>query len=196
MARRDVALGAGLTLLALVYLIAASQIPSGIVTTTEVGPRTFPYMVGGALLVVSVGFLLAQAVRGLRRRSVPASSEQESMEQEGGQREDSDRSEEGEAGTVSSSGTGRDSGRDWSRYSHVAMFAAIAIYVFLLSFVGFLLSTAIYIAVGTLIVSGSGSYRGARLLVPAAYGVAGSVALYLLFDRALSVTLPQGIVGL
>lgn len=198
MVGRNFVLGAVLSLLALGYLIATIQIPTGVATSTEVGPRTFPYLVGGALLVVSAGFLLAQALRGRSARvsSGEATSAQK-VDQEGNEQpEEATASEQVSTGTDTNAGSGEVSQRDWSRYTHVVMFAAVAVYVLLLSFVGFLIPTAIYIAAGTLIVSTPGSYRGARLAVPAAYGVAGSVALYLLFDGALSVTLPRGILGI
>lgn len=194
-------LGVVLALLAVGYVTATIQIPTGVAASTEVGPRTFPYLVGGALLMVSVGFLFAQALR-LRGRSSTVSSgqassgqkaEQEAGEQPGGEGQSAPEppehgSSEMEFSTIS--------GRDWSSYSHVTMFAAVAIYVVLMNFVGFLIPTAIYIAIGTLIVSDTGSYRGTRLWVPAVYGLAGSVVLYLLFDGALNVALPQGILGL
>lgn len=192
MSRKDAALSILIAALAAAYLFGAARISTGAGTAEVVGPRTFPYLIGGSLLVVSLGWTLARLLR-RREISPPASSPPSSS----GASNAEPHTTPPTAGPTRRSGTRGEASRSGAaravaRYRHLVMLGTTAMYLVLLGVVGFSISTAAYVAAGVLVVGGHGRYTGARLALPVIFGVAASAGLYLLFDGALNVALPQG----
>lgn len=191
MARTDAVAGVVLAIIAIVYLISAMQIESA-GTEGEVGPNTFPLLIGGAMLVVSLGLTLTQVVR--LRKGTSSESTEPYDEQSVSAAPSEEFSSEG--ATSGSEADGDPAGSEGLRYSPVLLLAATVLYLILLSFLGFVIPTAAYLAAGLVIVGGLERYRGRRLVVPAGFGIVGAVTLYVGFDLVLNVPLPQSVVGL
>jgi putative tricarboxylic transport membrane protein len=75
----------------------------------------------------------------------------------------------------------------------VAMAGLTVAYLVVLGPLGFLLSTAPYLAAAIVVVDAREHYRGRRIVIPLLAGVLMSAALHLVFDAALGVSLPSGV---
>lgn len=162
--RLDIIPGLGIALIALIYLL---MVP-GIQTFTGMGstPLTnhfVPYLWGGALLVLG----LYVAIRGFRKRAAFVKA--------GGRIEKFDfKTALNEKAEV------------------IASFVALTVYVALMSAVGFVPMTIVYLFFQILILTPKHEWK--KAYIPALIiGVICSVVLYYVFRYHLNVLLPQGI---
>ncbi len=76
----------------------------------------------------------------------------------------------------------------------VALAGLTVAYLLVLEPLGFLIATVLYVAGAMVVVDAGEHYRGHRLVIPLVTGVLISVTLHALFDGALGVPLPSGLV--
>jgi putative tricarboxylic transport membrane protein len=74
--------------------------------------------------------------------------------------------------------------------------AATVVYLELMIPLGFIVSTALFIALQVAMVGGWRRYGGRRALIPVVFACLASVAIYVLFADSLGVLLPRGIFSL
>ncbi|GAA0036805.1 MULTISPECIES: tripartite tricarboxylate transporter TctB family protein [Brevibacterium] len=164
--RRDLVTGIVIAVIGAVYFVATFSIRE---TTDIVTPRTFPAIVGVALIVLGL-FLAGQSV--WKARTQPGGA---------GGRTDA---EGGEASAVIIEAPPEPPGR-----RVVLQFALFFAYLAIVIPVGFLLSTAAFLMALTSIYS---PQKWIRNLI---YSVLFSVILYFAFVYGLAVYLPVGILG-
>jgi putative tricarboxylic transport membrane protein len=166
---RDTWIGVVTILLAAGYLtqIGSIHVRAG-ADAAGVGPRTYPTLVGVALLATGVA-LVVTSVAAARRA------------------------------TVEPAVTQGDQPVEASPWQHrrflqgVALAGLTVAYLLVLDPLGFLIATVPYVAGAMVIVDAGEHYRGRRLLIPVVAGVLISIALHALFDGALGVPLPSGL---
>lgn len=163
MGRRDLVTGLVVGALGVGYVAMSARLPASGATRTELGPRVYPLVIGGMLLL-AVAVLLVTA---------------------GARREGAGDDDGGHAG-------GARTPARWGRMA--AVFVATCGYLWLLGILGFVIATTLFLAVCMYLVDGRRRYRGVRaLVVPGGYGLATSLATYLVFDQLLGVLLPPGL---
>lgn len=165
--RGDVITGAVITIVGLVYYIATFSIQE---TSDIVTPRTFPAIVGVALIVLGL-FLAGQALYKGRKAA------------EAGDASDDSTSD------GSSSGVVLDAPEDPPSKKVVIQFALFFVYLAILIPVGFLLSTAAFLMALTSI------YAPAKWIRNLIFSVLFAVIIYVAFVYGLAVYLPVGILG-
>ncbi|MDN6379635.1 MAG: tripartite tricarboxylate transporter TctB family protein [Brevibacterium aurantiacum] len=182
--RGDVITGIAVTLVGAVYYIATFWIQE---TKNIVTPRTFPAIVGIALIVLGL-FLIGQAVYRSRKLAevVPAGAASASGGA-GGEVADSGATDDGvedePAGVV------LDAPEEPKSKQVVLQFALFFVYLGILIPVGFLLSTAAFLMTMTSI------YAPNRWIRNLIFSVLFSVIIYVAFVFGLAVYLPVGILG-
>ena len=164
--RKDIISGAVIGVFSVIYLALISDI--SIFTGPGAAPlsaRFIPAMWGTILLILSLMLLF----RGLRNRKA-AHRQAESVERGGFALKEL-----------------------WTKNTEVILtFAVLAVYIYLLKPVGFLIMSALYIFAEALILS----KKGKRRIVPAlVLAVAAAVLIDFVFVRLLYVMLPKGILG-
>lgn len=164
-AKRDLATSVVLAVITVVYLVQAVHLPSSGATRTDIGPAAYPLLIGVFLGAVTA-VLATRAIVALFRAG------------------------RARAGSVGASGPRL----PIQLRALVAMVVVTAVYVWLLAPIGFLIATAVYLAVQLLIVGGVRRYRPRRFVVIAVvFGCVGSVAIYVVFAGLLGVLLPPGV---
>lgn len=166
--RGDVITGIAVTLIGVVYYIATFWIQE---TNNIVTPRTFPAIVGIALIVLGL-FLVGQGL--YRARTLAEAAPNDGVGPEGG---------------ATSSEVVIDSPEDPPSKKVVAQFALFFVYLAILIPVGFLLSTAAFLMTMTSIYA---PHRWVRNLI---FSVLFSLVVYIAFVYGLAVYLPVGILG-
>lgn len=197
--RGDVITGAVITIVGLVYYIATFSIQE---TSDIVTPRTFPAIVGVALIVLGL-FLAGQALykgrkaaeAGDRNAAVVAgrgagveAAGTVTGDRNGATASAGDASDESSSGG-SSSGVVLDAPEDPPSKKVVLQFALFFVYLAILIPVGFLLSTAAFLMTLTSI------YAPAKWIRNLIFSVLFAVIIYVAFVYGLAVYLPVGILG-
>lgn len=188
--RGDVITGIAVTLIGVVYYIATFWIQE---TKNIVTPRTFPAIVGIALIVLGL-FLAGQALYRSRKLAEVVSSGTTSA---GNASTDSESAVGASGSEVSgSAGAGAepagvvlDVAEEPKSKQVVLQFALFFIYLGILIPVGFLLSTAAFLMTMTSI------YAPNRWLRNLIFSVLFAVIIYVAFVYGLAVYLPVGILG-
>ena len=154
-----------IAVVALIVLVLAFQVqePS---TFMPVGPRLFPVIMGGAMLLSAVLLFV------LPPRQPPAITTEQAV------------AEHTDAAVVEGVGEAEEEEQlEWPRV--LGLMALTLVYVLLFSVLGFILSTAPFIV-------GAARILGSRHIVrDAIVGVGVAVGIYLLFTRLLHVGLPS-----
>lgn len=201
--RSDVITGIAVTLIGAVYYIATFWIQE---TKNIVTPRTFPAIVGVALIVLGL-FLAAQALyrsrklaeAGARTGSACGGAGEGTAAdgagaQDGGATSARGDDDGGEASTAvasegASSGVVLEASPDPPSKKVVLQFALFFVYLAILIPVGFLLSTAAFLMTMTSIYA---PHRWIRNLI---FSVLFALVIYIAFVYGLAVYLPVGILG-
>lgn len=174
----DVITGIAVTVVGLVYYIATFWIQE---TKNIVTPRTFPAIVGVALILLGV-FIVVQAVyRGKKTAEAGL-----------GDGDTAPANVDGHGATASasvSSGVVLDAPEDPPSKKVVLQFALFFVYLAILIPVGFLLSTAAFLMMMTSI------YARDRWIRNLIFSVLFAVIIYVAFVYGLAVYLPVGILG-
>lgn len=168
--RGDVITGIAVTVVGIVYYIATFWIQE---TRNIVTPRTFPAIVGIALIVLGI-FLVCQALYRSRRLAEVAP--------DGG-------ASAGEVSGDERTGAVIDAPQDPQSKEVVLQFALFFVYLAILIPVGFLLSTAAFLMTMTSI------YAPQRWVRNLLFSVLFAVIIYIAFVYGLAVYLPVGILG-
>lgn len=169
---RDLVLVATMAVIAVVYLVESLALPDSSPNQADIGPRAYPLLIV-ALLIVATAVLAVQTVLRSNRRV-----------------------------GMGSDSVGRPPAvaRFSLRHSPLTRLLLVLLvtlaYLQLIIWVGFLVATAIYLAIESVVIGGPQRYRGRRAVEPLIYGVLGALAIYLLFEQALGVFLPHGMLGL
>lgn len=171
--KSDLILSGILAIVCVVYLTQAIALPQNSPNQADVGPRTYPLLLG-ALLVLSTLLVAVPALTRLLRHSDGTDSAAQHQDQPA----------DAAPKTLK------------RRYlvSMIAVAVITAIYLQVLTPLGFLLATAIYLAILAPIVGGR-VRPGRHWITSAVFGCLTSVAIYLLFDTLLGVILPPGLVA-
>ncbi|WP_350270170.1 tripartite tricarboxylate transporter TctB family protein [Brevibacterium sp. CBA3109] len=181
--RGDVITGIAVTLVGAVYYIATFWIQE---TKNIVTPRTFPAIVGIALIVLGL-FLIGQAVYRSRKLAevVPAGAASAGGGASG------EASDDVVGGVVGDEPAGvvLEAPEEPKSKQVVAQFALFFVYLAILIPVGFLLSTAAFLMTMTSIYA---PHRWVRNLI---FSVLFSLVVYIAFVYGLAVYLPVGILG-
>ena len=167
--RGDVITGGAVTLIGVVYYIATFWIQE---TKDIVTPRTFPAIVGIALIVLGL-FLAGQALYRGRKLAEAGPGDEGSAG----------------AGHAGSDGVVLDAPEDPPSKKVVIQFALFFVYLAILIPVGFLVSTAAFLMAMTSI------YAPHRWLRNIIFSVVFAVVIYVAFVYGLAVYLPVGILG-
>lgn len=175
--RGDVITGAVITIVGLVYYIATFSIQE---TSDIVTPRTFPAIVGVALIVLGL-FLAGQAL--YKGRKAAEAGDRDGAAASAGDASDDSSSEAAAAGVV------LDAPEDPPSKKVVLQFALFFVYLAILIPVGFLLSTAAFLMALTSI------YAPAKWIRNLIFSVLFAVIIYVAFVYGLAVYLPVGILG-
>lgn len=148
----------------LVLLWLSLQLPGGAEVTTLIGPRTWPLGIILAMLALVALMLVLLALRG------PAQFIE---------REDEDAAA---ADMVDGAVTRDDSGG--FAYRHIAVLAATIAYTVAMAYTGYLLATAVFAAIATVLL---GERKPLRILLTTGTAVA---LVAVVFDRLLNIPLP------
>jgi putative tricarboxylic transport membrane protein len=166
-AGRDVWIGLVTVVLAAGYLDQVSKIRVGSNNAADVGPRAYPTLLGGVVLITGIALVVISLLA--KRATSNATSE-------------------------TSNDTRTPSRQLSGRYVQATALAVITIaYLVVLEPLGFVIATAPYIAAAIIVVDGEHHYRGVRLLIPVMTGVLMSLVLHAMFDAGLEVPLPPGL---
>ncbi|MGO2859969.1 MAG: tripartite tricarboxylate transporter TctB family protein [Brevibacterium sp.] len=200
--RGDVITGAVITIVGLVYYIATFSIQE---TSDIVTPRTFPAIVGVALIVLGL-FLAGQALYKGRKAAEAGDRDTASVADRGaggagveaagtvtGDRNGATTSAGDASDDSASAGTAAgvvlDAPEDPPSKKVVLQFALFFVYLAILIPVGFLLSTAAFLMALTSI------YAPAKWIRNLIFSVLFAVIIYVAFVYGLAVYLPVGILG-
>lgn len=182
----DAITGTAVTLVGAIYYIATFWIQE---TKNIVTPRTFPAIVGVALIVLGV-FLVAQALyRGRKLAEATPRSAAPSAEGSGAAVSSADTRDGGATSADEASGVVLEAPEDPPSKKVVLQFALFFVYLAILIPVGFLLATAAFLMTMTSIYA---PHRWVRNLI---FSVLFAVAVYVAFVYGLAVYLPVGILG-
>jgi hypothetical protein len=178
-AGRDIWIGLVTIALATGYLTQVGSIHVGTNDPAGVGARSYPTVLGWVLLATGAGLVVTSLAAARACSDAPPAepSQAESAEPKG-------------LGVQPHTLWGPPSTRGVQAAALVGLTVA---YLMVLEALGFLLATAPYVACAMFIIDAREHYRGRRLVIPLAAGVVVSVALHLLFDAALGVPLPPGL---
>ena len=185
--RGDVITGIAVTLIGAVYYIATFWIQE---TKNIVTPRTFPAIVGVALIVLGL-FLAGQALyRGRKLAEAgPQLPVKAGSEGSGTAASVSGDDDGGPASAAGGSGVVLESPEDPPSKKVVLQFALFFVYLAILIPVGFLLSTVAFLMTMTSIYS---PHRWVRNLI---FSILFATVIYVAFVYGLAVYLPVGILG-
>ena len=178
--RGDVITGLAVTLIGVVYYIATFWIQE---TNNIVTPRTFPAIVGIALIVLGV-FLVGQALYRGRKLAEAAPSAADSATGRAVGSGGEDGSASGGASAV-----GLEAPEDPPSKKVVLQFVLFFVYLAILIPIGFLLSTTAFLMTMTSIYA---PHRWIRNLI---FSVLFALVVYVAFVYGLAVYLPVGILG-
>jgi putative tricarboxylic transport membrane protein len=169
-ARVDLVLSGVLAVIAVVYAVQVFDLPTTSPNQADIGPRAYPLLI----LVLLVLATAAVALKALRDFVVSA-------------REDDT----------------NDTKSPIDRRAMLFRLGAVAlnvvttvVYLELMIPLGFIVATAVFVAVQVAMIGGWRRYRGRRMWVPIVFASLTSVAIYLLFADSLGVLLPRGIFSL
>lgn len=166
-ARADLILSAVLCLLAVVYAVEAFGLPQTSPNQADIGPRAYPLLIL-ALLILATVVLAAKALWRIVIGSRPAT-------------------------TV----TATDRRGTLNQLIGLGLNVVVTVvYLELLIPLGFILATAIFVAVEVAMIGGWHRYGGRRALIPIAFGCLYGIVIYVLFADLLGVLLPRGIFSL
>ncbi|HEU5037751.1 MAG TPA: tripartite tricarboxylate transporter TctB family protein [Nocardioides sp.] len=168
-ARDDLVLGGVLAAITVVYGVQTLALPEDSPNQADIGPRAYPLLI---LLLLALGTLLLVAQALVRWRATSVADRTSADAGEG----------------VSTQSTRR-------RYVVLRLAAVVVVtlaYLQMMELLGFLVATAIYLAVETVLIGGVDRYRGRRAWVPVVFGCVAALAIYLVFGRSLGVLLPHG----
>ena len=169
-ARADLVLSGVLGLIAVVYAIQAFDLPQTSPNQADIGPRAYPLLILGLLVLVTV-FLALKALRALvvgPRPDAPPDSE---------------------------SHTDRRAGLLRAGFLALLVVSTV-IYLELMIPLGFIVASTLFIVAQVAIIAGWRRYGGRRVVIPIAFALLSSVVIYLLFADSLGVLLPRGIFSL
>lgn len=168
-AARDLITAAVLAAITAVYAVKAVNLPSSGATRTDLGPQVYPLIVGLFLALTTVILGVQGVIAWLRASRVqPAAPAPEP--DEGG------------------------AGRDVRWWALAGEFVVTVAYLWVLELLGFVVATAIYLALQLFLVGGLRRYHGVRLaVVPVVFGIAAAIVIYILFAGFLGVLLPPGL---
>jgi putative tricarboxylic transport membrane protein len=165
---RDTWIGLVTIAVAALYLAQIDSIHVRAADAAGVGPRSYPTVLGWALLATGVA-LLVTSVAAARRTSVEPPAAQDVPPSDS------------------------PSVRQRRLLQCVALAGLTVAYLVALEPLGFVISTVPYIAGAMIVVDAGAHYRGLRLAVPVVTGVVFSLILHAMFDGALGVPLPAGL---
>ena len=169
-ARADLVLSGILGLIAVGYGVQALDLPQTSPNQADIGPRAYPLLILVLLVLVTV-LLALKALRDFI----------------GGERPDSDSDADSQS----------DRRVVLVRLGGLALVAAATVvYLELMIPLGFIVSTALFVASQVVLFAGWRRYSGRRVLIPIVFACLASVAIYLLFADSLGVLLPRGIFSL
>jgi putative tricarboxylic transport membrane protein len=166
-ARADLVLSGVLALIAVVYAIQTFDLPETSPNQSDIGPRAYPLLIL-VLLVLVAALLALKALRGFVGSVRPDSSP--------GTEAVTDR----RAMLLRLGGL-------------TLVVAATVVYLELMIPLGFIVSTAVFVAIQVGMIGGWRRYGGRRMLIPIVFACLASVAIYVLFADSLGVLLPRGI---
>ena len=166
---RDTWIGLVTIILATGYLtqIGSIHVRAG-ADMAGVGPRTYPTLLGWALLATGVALVVTSIAAARKATAEPAAAQGDQPIQTA----------------------------PWQNrrvLQGVALAGLTVAYLLVLEPLGFLIATVPYVAGAMVVVDAGEHYRGHRLVVPLVTGVLISIALHAMFDGALGVPLPSGI---
>jgi putative tricarboxylic transport membrane protein len=169
-ARADLVLSGVLALIAVVYSVQAFDLPQTSPNQADIGPRAYPLLI----LVVLVLATVVVALKALRDIVITA--------REG-------------RGAEAEPVTGRRA--MLMRLGGLTLIVATTlVYLELMIPLGFIVATALFVALQVAMVGGWRRYGGRRVWIPIVFACLTSVAIYVLFADALGVLLPRGILSL
>jgi putative tricarboxylic transport membrane protein len=169
-ARADLVLSGVLAVIAVVYAVQAFDLPETSPNQADIGPRAYPLLILVLLVIATV----AVALKALRDFVI-------------GGREDNT--------AVTKAPTDRRA--MLFRLASVALIVVITVvYLELMIPLGFIVSTAVFVAVQVAMIGGWRRYGGRRMWIPIVFACLASIAIYLLFADSLGVLLPRGIFSL
>jgi putative tricarboxylic transport membrane protein len=169
-ARADLVLSGVLAVITVVYAIEALGLPETSPNQADIGPRAYPLLIV-VLLVLTTALLVLKSLRNFRGSARPeVAAETESR-----------------------------ADRHAMLFELVGLTLVVAstvVYLELMIPLGFIVSTALFLALQVAMIGGWRRYAGRRMLIPIVFGCLTSVAVYVLFADSLGVLLPQGIFSL
>ncbi len=169
-ARTDLVLSGVLALIAVVYAVQVFDLPTTSPNQADIGPRAYPLLIL-VLLVLATAVVVLKAVRDF---VVSA--------------------RHGDNFDTKSPTDGRTM---LSRLGGVALIVVTSVvYLELMIPLGFIVSTAVFVAVQVAMIGGWRRYGGRRMWVPLVFACLTSIAIYVLFADTLGVLLPRGIFSL
>ena len=169
-ARADLVLGGVLGLIALVYAVQAFDLPETSPNQADIGPRAYPLLIL-VLLVLVTALLVLKALRDLVVSPGPAGTSDTEPHTE-------------RRGLLLQLG-----------FLAVVVVSTV-VYLELMIPLGFIVSTALFLALQVPMIGGWRRYTGRRSLIPIVFACLASVAIYVLFANSLGVLLPRGIFSL
>jgi putative tricarboxylic transport membrane protein len=169
-ARADLMLSAVLAVIAVVYAIESFDLPETSPNQADIGPRAYPLLIL-VLMVLTTALLMLKSLRSFSSSARPeVGSEPESR-----------------------------ADRHTMLFQLVSMALVVVssvVYLELMIPLGFIVATALFLAVQVAIIGGWRRYGGRRMFIPIVFACLTSVAIYMLFADSLGVPLPQGIFSL
>jgi putative tricarboxylic transport membrane protein len=169
-ARADLVLSGVLALIAGVYAVQAFDLPETSPNQADIGPRAYPLLI----LVLLVLATAVVALKALRDFIIDAR-----------EHDTADRKSLTDRRAM------------LLRLGGVALIVVTTvIYLELMIPLGFIVSTAVFVAVQVAMIGGWRRYGGRRMWIPIVFACLASVAIYLLFADSLGVLLPRGIFSL
>jgi putative tricarboxylic transport membrane protein len=169
-ARADLVLGAVLAVIAVVYAIETLDLPTTSPNQADIGPRAYPLLIL-VLLVLTTVLLVLKSLRYFIGSARP------------------------EVGSGTESRTDRRAVL-FQLVGLTLVVASTVVYLELMIPLGFIISTALFLALQVAMIGGWRRYGGRRMLIPVVFACVTSVVIYVLFADSLGVLLPQGIFSL
>jgi putative tricarboxylic transport membrane protein len=169
-ARADLVLSAVLALIAVVYGVQAFDLPQTSPNQADIGPRAYPLLIL-VLLVLVTALLALKALRALIVSPRPDST--------------------------SDTQSHIDRRATLLRLGFLTLVVvSTVVYLELMIPLGFIVSTALFVALQVAMIGGWRRHGGRRVLIPIVFACLTSVAIYVLFADSLGVLLPRGIFSL
>lgn len=169
-ARADLVLSAVLAVIAVVYAIETLGLPETSPNQADIGPRAYPLLIL-VLVVLTTALLVLKSLRHFSRSARP------------------------ESGSETESRADRHT-MLFQLVGLALIVASTVVYLELMIPLGFIVSTALFLALQVAIIGGWRKYGGRRMLIPIVFACLTSVAIYVLFADSLGVLLPRGIFSL